>query len=147
MRNHWAPSLGQNPFSIFRAPEPREDRAPVVVDEPVGDSIFSILRPAKQKPKGNLFFSKAEMPVGTSEGDPFSAAASKARERKSFKGPPSVWKPYPRMREGYAMLSGPECQSCSMSSMLENPAFWLIAGTGVLIALEATGVTHLSSQV
>jgi hypothetical protein len=50
------------------------------------------------------------------------------------------------MREGYQApaLSGPGSED-SMS-FLGNPAFWLITGTAVLIALEVNGVTNLSSN-
>lgn len=30
--------------------------------------------------------------------------------------------------------------------LLQNPALWLIVGTGILIALEANGVTHFSGK-
>lgn len=147
MRNYWAPSLGQSPFSIFKASEPREvDRVPESA-EPVGDSIFSILRPTEQGPKGNMFFSKADLP-SSEGGDPFAAAAPQRRTVRGRPGGPTGegWKPYPRMREGYRMpasLSGPG----TGMSFLQNPAFWLIAGTGVLIALEVAGITNLSKKI
>lgn len=54
---------------------------------------------------------------------------------------------FPRARGAYegmrrAGMAGPGEET----GLLQNPALWLILGTGVLIALEANGVTHLSKQ-
>lgn len=145
MMNHWGPgSLGKS------------------------DELFDFLKP---KPKGtsiyDVFSSKPSVPSSSSKsrdfydyfkpaqkrveppslpaagGDPFEAA-SHGKTLKAQSGR-DAWKPYPRMREGYkvpAIMSGPG----SSTTFLENPALWLIAGTVVLIALEANGVTKLSSN-
>jgi hypothetical protein len=41
-------------------------------------------------------------------------------------------------------MSGPYL--VEQTGILQNPALWLIVGTGILIALEANGVTHLSGK-
>lgn len=152
MRNYWSPGLGETPFSIFKKAEAEGAKTHVFTedDAPQAESsIFSILRPSDQPKKGNLFYSKAEHAEELPAGDPFSGVP-RSSERKTFRGRPGGpggegWKPYPRIREGYRMpagLSGPG----PSTSLIENPAFWLIAGTGVLIALEVSGIINLSNK-
>lgn len=139
---------GVNPFSILRSPD-QASGAPNLFfskaeDQQPASSIFEIFRPAGSR-SSDLVPSHSV----SAGGDPFSAAPTASR-RKEFKGRPGgpggeAWRPYPRMREGYAM-SGLGCDACSGSSILENPALWLIAGVGLLVTLEATGVTKLSSN-
>lgn len=47
---------------------------------------------------------------------------------------------FPRMRGSGLGQFGEE------TGLLQNPALWLILGTGILIALEVNGVTHLSTK-
>lgn len=149
MMNHWGPgSLGKSD-ELFDFLKPK----------PKGGSVYDIFLPknsapgpATKSPDFYDFFRPAqkrtEQPSLPSGGDPFDAAAS-APKGKTFRPRQGVdvWKPYPRMREGYqghAVMSG--LGSHVGTSFLGNPALWLIAGTAVLIALEANGVTHLSSN-
>jgi hypothetical protein len=131
------------------------------------EEIFKILTPSKEVSSGkNLFFTSNS----NGSGDPFTAASSRNRADsappdRTYSRKPGMpaqgrptgdrpygrdqsgddWKPYPRMREGYrmpALMSGAE----NGQSILANPVLWLIAGVGVLVALEATGATNLSKK-
>lgn len=131
-----------------RTSAPRESKRNLFFPEPTGprESLFSFLKP-KDEAKGNLFF-KPQKPIG---GDPFSAA----RERPVGGDPFSAASGDPfsraasRNQETFARKSGYESPAFmsgpgQSTGLLENPAFWLIAGLGVFIALETAGITHLS---
>jgi hypothetical protein len=155
MMNHWGPgSLGKSDelFDFLKPP-------------PKGGSVYDIFLPSEpsssapgsSKKSGDFydFFKPAHKRTEESSlpsgGDPFAAAAtvrpaSKGRSLKERPGA-DAWRPYPRMREGYqapVSMSGPG--DSDGTGFLKNPAFWLIAGVGVLVALEANGVTKLSSN-
>lgn len=126
-------SKGMSVYDVFSGPKA------VVPGSPEKSRDFlDFFRPAQKRTEQSL------APVG---GDPFSAASSFRGDGDPFAAAASR-APYPRMREraGMPALSGPGCESCKMSSVLGNPALWLIAGVGVLIALEANGITKLSSN-
>lgn len=149
MMNHWGPrSLGKSDELFdFLKPNPK------------GGSVYDVFKaatpsgPSAARASGNFldFFKPAQkrreeslLPaLPASDGDPFAAAAGRPKGRAAGED----WKPYPRMREGYrvpAIMSGPGTPVAT--PLLNNPAFWLIAGVGLLIALEANGVTKLSSN-
>lgn len=143
MMNYRMPQLGKSD-ELFDFLKPKAKGTSVY-------DVFSAPGPGAPRKSGDFldFFKptqkRTEEPsLPSSGGDPFAAARGKTVRPRSG----GAWAPYPRMREGYAApaLSGPGCHSCTMSSVLENPALWLITGTVVLIALEANGVTRLSSN-
>jgi hypothetical protein len=160
MMNHWGPgSLGKSD-ELFDFLKPK----------PKGQSVYDIFLPSEpsssapgpsapgpSRKSGGFydFFKPAhkrtEEPSLPSGGDPFAAAAivRPAPKGRSLKERPSAeaWRPYPRMREGYqAPVSMSGSGDRDGTDFLKNPAFWLIAGVTVLIALEANGVTKLSSN-
>jgi hypothetical protein len=147
-------------FAFLRPSQPREERQQtnrnLFFPEPKesSDSIFSIFSPSgkkgstpsQEKKSGWGFFKSAapSAPSGPFGGDPFSGAAARSEEggdHFSFsRGGSLPAAESPRIGPKLFM-SGPG----RSTSLFENPAFWLMAGIGVFIALEATGVTHIGS--